>query len=330
MGRQDLEHMFQVSYDSNPELINHSMHVMIGLTACNLTKYVELLLDRGYPIDGYPEATPLFTACQFGLPLLMVRLLTRGADPNKPVGGVPPLLSAVAADNAPAVRALMQFHARTNIVDPNGLGPLDQCRSAQVVELLCQADCAPRPTTLHYLIEKSTPEVVKEVLARCPQINLNALDSQSRTPLHVACELSRGRARIDIVNLLIDSGARFDVIGGSHKLLPIHYMSYYAHDNLLPLFQRFLVEKKLALNVCHEPLLAHVCQYYLAADKPEVIDLLIKVGADVNQPSLKGVTPLGAINGRSSYGDQEKRLDEACRRVLIAAGARSSGCCTIC
>ncbi len=99
---------------------------------------LQLLLDAGLPADVAVESTTLLCAAAQNARLnTMKLLLERGASPDKAdAEGTTPLMHAVMADFAPAVRLLLQAGANASAVDGNGRDAASYSRSAGVSELL--------------------------------------------------------------------------------------------------------------------------------------------------------------------------------------------------
>lgn len=99
---------------------------------------LKLLLEAGLPADAAVESTTLLCAAAQNARLnTMKLLLEQGASPNlADAEGVTPLMHAVLADFAPAVRILLLSGANTEAVDANGRDASSYSRSAAVSELL--------------------------------------------------------------------------------------------------------------------------------------------------------------------------------------------------
>ena len=115
--------------------------------------------------------------------------------------------------------------------------------------------------------------IIEALLAK--GANVNTRDNQGRTPLHVAIERNAG---LPIIKKLLDSGADLQALASGRKaMMP--------RKDELPLRGGAEIDVSL-----HEATPLHWAA--AKADAPEVIDLLIDYGADIDAPNAMGLTPL--------------------------------------
>lgn len=117
--------------------------------------------------------------------------------------------------------------------------------------------------------------------------NIEAADKDGVTPLCLAV----GEGHLDVVNLLISSGAKVDVIDGSGFGL-LHWAAYANEKASLELIELLVRKFQLDLNTKDSaqgwtPLIAAINTKGLS-----LTTLLLRLGADVNLPDLLGWTPL--------------------------------------
>jgi ankyrin repeat protein len=139
-------------------------------------KVVELLLNKGFPIDEakVPGDTPLFLASTNGHSTLAIMLIERGADVNV-VGsnGASPLHSATMNGMIDLVRALLNNGADVNKAMTNGA------------------------TALIGAVERNNIDIVRELLGHGADVN--KATTYGETPLMVA----KLGGHVDMINLLL-------------------------------------------------------------------------------------------------------------------------------
>ena len=172
-------------------------------------------------------------------------------------------------------------------------------KPAEGTVLLCEA------------IRAGDADLAKSLLADCT--DLNALDRDGSSPLHCAAV----GGYLDIARLLIDAGAKVDVLGwrdeglvGGHKYTPLHYAAEQGHPDVV----RVLIAAGAGVNARSKfgrtPLwLAVIGGHREAAED------LIANGANADATTDSGLTPLGAAIRRD-----DREMVEA----LLAAGAKKT------
>lgn len=108
----------------------------------NSVRVLELLAARGLNARASANGTPLLhAAAQNAARDAMAWLLARGAMPNsRDAEGATPLIHAVIAESAPAVRLLLDYGADPALKDVSGKGPRDYARSDEMLQLLSSAE----------------------------------------------------------------------------------------------------------------------------------------------------------------------------------------------
>ncbi len=120
----------------------YSGYALTSAATLGYTEIVQLLLERGANVDiaadeGY---RPLIEALAADQTPIVQLLLERGADPNQAASGITPLEFAIQANNATAVKLLLQAGAT---VKPNNghnlLTAAQQQGNAEIIQLIQQA-----------------------------------------------------------------------------------------------------------------------------------------------------------------------------------------------
>lgn len=279
----------------------------------------ELLLKHGAHVDArekQKDQTALMWASAESQPAMVRELIAHGADVNahslidedipqvssepraqhQSYGGLTPLLYATREGCFTCVRSLVEAGAKLDLPDPEGVTPL--------IEAIANAHF----DTAKYLIEKGA--------------RVDRWDWWGRSALYLAVDLNTiphgGRADgpsldettpLDIIALLLDKGANPNL---QLKLLP-PFRSVGADRG---------VDQMLTIGAT--PLLRAA----KAMDAP-AIQLLLKHGALVNLPNIRGTTPTMAAAGLGSVDAdtrgyfttpdvQERSI--ASLKLLLAAG----------
>jgi ankyrin repeat protein len=276
-----------------------------------------LLLKRGARVDtreSWRQQTALMWAAAEAQPAMVKLLIDSGADVNarsrannwerqvtaeprnqaRPAGGFTPLLYAARRGCLECARLLVKARADVDAVDPEGVSPL------LLATLNFNFD------TAAFLVEQGA--------------DVNRWDIWGRAPLYAAVDMNTlptgGRADrpsldrttgIELVEKLLKAGANPNL---QLKLFPPH---------------RSLRDDRGAdtlLTIGSTPLIRAA----KAGDVP-AIRLLLAAGANVDLPTLNGITPLMAAAGNGSSGlDTRGRYKTEAQAVeaaqlLLAAGA---------
>jgi ankyrin repeat protein len=136
-----------------------------------------------------------------------------------------------------------------------------------------------RGTPLHASLDGGHQSVAMLLLERGADIG--CLDSQSRTPLHIAC-----RGCTDVVSALIDRGVDLNAEDDSRET-PLHVASQWGHDDIIRLLLDHDADAGRLDDGGWTPL--HVASH---EGHDKIARLLFDHGADANCPDNGGWTPL--------------------------------------
>lgn len=159
-------------------------------------------------------------------------------------------------------------------------------------------------TALHCAARHGQDKLVRLLLNRGAEADARSKDG--RSPLHEASS----KGSVEVVRILLDAGAGMDV-ANQHGDTPLMLASQRKSDVIA-----LLVERGANLKVRNKsgdtPLLRVVSQYGSSKEAVELVDLMLRSGAEINAATNDGRTVLVAAIGGGNRAVVEK---------LIAAGA---------
>jgi ankyrin repeat protein len=216
------------------------------------------------------------------------------------------LYDAVLANNVEEVRRLVAGAA--NLEEAGDLGPplhvaVFQGNVAMAVLLLDKGANIESARDingyhpLHVAVSYNQPDMVAALLKR--GANVEARDNQDRTALLMAARENY----LAVGKVLLENGADVNARSGSSQFTPLYATAY--GDN--PAFAKLLLTYKADVNALADgttPLLKAASQ-----GSPELIEVLIANGADVNARDKAGVTALTL-----SFGNIHKESSEVLRK----------------
>jgi len=251
----------------------------------------EWLLSEGADITARTNSfdSALQLAAQVG-ELEMVKLLLRHrADPNLPPAGKTPLHEAVLVGHLEVARLLLDAGARPDLYSNIAFGKIDAVRELLAADpsLALRPDGASR-MPLDYAAADGQVDVARLLLSNGAPV-VEALRTAIDPPLHRA--IRRGDA--PMVKLLLDAGSSPNTAvghgGGSSNWTPALHIA--VGEGKAEIVRLLLAHKAdLGVRDTYSKTALHVA----AADQPEIAEMLIRAGADVNAPQLRFSLPCGS------------------------------------
>ena len=265
--------MLDAGYD--PDAYNGSGQTALHVAALgNAVDVARVLIGRGAnPLRGKrdnPEHTPLEDAVSFNRPE-MVELLARqgGYAPGAMVNGWSLLHRACEKGKARTVEALLKAGADCNEMTENGSTPLliaIKLGQTEVAEVLLQFQAVVAAMNQHFVktddkkrtafqlaVDRGQMPLIAAMIGKGAEVN--SKDAEQKTPLLRAIE----SGNLALVRLLVEAGADLNKPAGTYGTP-----------------------------------LVHACMADTIDDRvrAEMIDLLIRLGADADIPSPEGSLPV--------------------------------------
>ena len=125
-------------------------------------------------------------------------------------------------------------------------------------------------------------EVVKFLIGKGANIEVNECCSKDRPPITLAAS----NGHFEVVKVLHKSGARVREIGGE----PVLAAALYGNSDIV----KYFVENGIGLDLKNDSnmqLIHRICQW-VHSDDVEMIDYLMKIGANINATTSNGSTPI--------------------------------------
>ena len=296
---------------NTPALSNRTPLLWASLSSSG--EFIETLIDLGADVNAqttYDKLTPLIFSTDWNNFMAVYLLLDHGADANiAAADGRTPLHKAVMKGNQNLVKLFLEKNALVNTQNADGDSPL------------------------HTAVSNGFFDITKLLIKKGSNVNL--LNKEGRTPLFLGVKNKHEQ----LIKLLIENEAdvnigykensteRFKLVRGNKRgRAAWHYVLVKKH--LLGLFlkrvkgglinvadfgdilrsgfgqdppegtaDKILKEYEYQFQEIPETTLLHIASKQI--NEPEIIDLLVKSGANVNAQDAEGFTPLhmAAIHG---------------------------------
>ncbi|KAH0490177.1 hypothetical protein TgHK011_001657 [Trichoderma gracile] len=305
-------------------------------------KTARILLDHGADpnIGGGPgnQSTPLwFAAVKAGNATMASLLLKNGADPSHELLASSPLLIDMIASPASTGDKLEMLDVLTrdrslnlfNVADRNGMTPLLHAAAAgdlDIVQWLLnhEADVDARDSrgccALYYALVNKHERLVRDLLARKPQVNVTTNDGQ--TLLEAAME------QVSMVRLLLDAGADAE-LGNKRGRTAIIVAVLERRTDVVKL----LLERKASVHHRDKDGFSPILIATAHSTDAEIVRILLEGGANLNDAHpATGDTPLhlavaidaGIARMLLEHGeavDYLEKRDAVSRTPLLAAAS---------
>lgn len=249
--------------------------------------------DGGIHWQSFDGKTALLVACEKGSVESVELLLREGADPNRSdVMQTYPLLAAVQAQACQArslacVQLLLSHGANVDCTWYCGTTPLHQAvldgqedvtrellASKARLDVRDECEITPVFTAAHYGKERCLKLLLETAKERgCMDCVVNMCADDGGSPLYLAAQ----EGHLACLKLLLENGADPNKTTQSPNALPLHAAIQFAHVKCIKLL--YPVTDKSGLSKCDPSMFDMAFQR-----GTEITQLLIDLGADVNQP----------------------------------------------
>eukprot|EP00752_Nemacystus_decipiens_P005208 g4727.t1 len=254
-----------------------------------------LLIEHGADVDADPIDccnTPLHHAATHGEAGTASLLLTKGAAVNAVEEyGSTPLSLAAGEGHAATTQVLLAAGADVTIRRfDNGMSALDRAAKRGHVGVL------------RSMIEHG--------------VDVNAADGTGVTATHIAAMCDKAEA----INVLAEAGAKMDLKTEEHGFTPLHFAAFTNYPAAVLALSKHDAPVSARDAVERAPL------HYAAAKAgvlgaAEVVDLLLRLGADENAIDRDGQTPADMVGSSMGGEDSVAEEVERVRQLLLNAPA---------
>jgi len=297
------------------------------------TKVVELLMEKGANVNARNEngQTPLHIAANSARKHIVEALIDKGADITlKDTDGCTPIYSAIISpkpDRKDVVKLLVAKGKEPSTIHLAAyFGDLDKVRTFVEAGIDVNEKGVCDGTALHFAVAGSQKEIVAFLIAKGADVNVRAADGL--TPLHAAVASSGDKG---VIELLIAKGADItkgvDIDAhGEMSLMDIWFFTCLERvigstepeelekDQMTDRLRSLWNSEVTQLLVANGAKISGGIWLSMAAamDMPDIVELAINQGVDVNAKDAAGSTLLHHASGLG-----QKKMVE----LLIAKGA---------
>jgi len=285
---------------------------------------LELLLKKNADVHALnnEKLTPLACAVAKNNVCFARLLLEAGSDVNFKYDNSESLLyRAVKNQNLKLVKLLLEYQADTKISNKDGYAPIHiaarKGNSEIVTQLTLKKNADPNAksdklkTPLHLAAEFGHVKVV-ELLLQDPDV-CKLIDFKCAfegSAIHYAAQ----KGHFNIVKLLLENHANPNAKGGDESSTPLMLAAYNGHDKVVDA----LLENPDVCKSINERNNSGATALYFAAKfkHPDIVERLIKAGADIDIPTNSGLTPLKAA--AKTKGVAVSKSDQVANLLLAA------------
>lgn len=220
---------------------------------------------------------------------LVEEIIMKGANPNAkyPETGETPLMNACRTGCAGVIEVMLKYGADPTATDKNGRTPLHHSRSTHAATLLLMYPFVKIDTKdnngwtpLARAIMSNNTSMVAYFIEAGANINARVDNMGNATMLHLAAI----RSNEDIVQLLIDFGAKIDAVS-EKQYTPLHCAAKYGNVKAIDLLIKAGADIEATTHKWFTPL-------HLGATQPDITRALIDHGANIHARSHTYRTPL--------------------------------------
>ncbi|KAL7296247.1 hypothetical protein TKK_0010781 [Trichogramma kaykai] len=318
-----VEYVIRTDYKSEPELDPAGRPLLNRTTALHLAtrkqepwRWVPIVFDlfKVYGRWNYVDdrgVSHFHEACAFGFRDVVAGFLKLGQDPNFATEKFPhpPLNSALfyrTAEHDIVVKILLRAGADPNLADAEGLTGLHLCtRDADYLGLaetlfeLCHERHRPLRvdardksgrTPLHWALHRGNRCVAELLLRRGADPSLQTGDGS--TALHVICESSRECYARELLSEIIDELQKRVNIDARDNCYPANGNKKLVEYLIEALYERSHGRYKPSKIDARDKLGNTALYLALARDNWQLVESLLRMGADPNSVNERGFTPL--------------------------------------
>ncbi len=284
------------------------------------------LVESGAPLsDKDADGNSLLhLAARQGMARVILLLLEKGADKNaRNWEQDTPLHAAAVGLHSPAVRVLVEAGADVTLRNSRRASALNQVtfqsrypavydvtRAQALSQMMIGIGAAP---DLEDAVSLSDEELAASLLADGAPVN--GKNFQGDSPLHIAAH----QGSVGLTKMLLNTGADKDSRGG-YDITPLYLAVSGRHAPVVRVLLEAGVDTSCCCSVGKTPLIRALKSDGGGSDSLEMVETMIELGVDVNEPDDKGASPL-----HYAIGVGESSRSGLLLNALIAAGANVDG-----
>ena len=296
---------------NTPALCNRTPLLWASLSSSG--EFIETLIDLGANVNAqrtYDKVTPLLLSANWNNFMAVYLLLDHGADANiAAADGRTPLHKAVMKGNQNLVKLFLEKNALVNTQNADGNSPLHTAVSKgffDITKLLVQKGSNVNPqnkegrTPLFLGVKNKHEQLIKLLIENEADVTIGYKENSTKR-LYLVRGKDKGRAAWQYVLVKKHLLGLFlkRVKGGSLDVADFGAILRigWGKDPPEGTTDKILEECDFQFKEIPDVTLLHIASEQI--NEPEIIDLLVKSGANVNAQDAEGFTPLhmAAIHG---------------------------------